>query len=90
MQELEYNDIKKDYTSEIDQLRQSAEEAIQGVKVKVIEDFKHGTVELSIAGRETILTIQGARDLAIGLHQAANRVEKNSLLQGFKPSEKRR
>jgi hypothetical protein len=60
-----------------------------GVKVQV-DDYKD-CVLLTIDGRETTLTVKGARDMALALRQSANRVEREMFDHlGKKPSKKRR
>lgn len=57
-------------------------EQIMGVGFRVGEDYKLGTVHLLVHNKdiqhEYVLPIKGARDLALALRQAANRIEKHN------------
>jgi len=62
---------------------------LTGVKFRVVEDFKLGLIKLVISEHgQYILTLKGARDLAMALRQASNRIEKNNLQQGLQGHKK--
>ncbi len=47
---------------------------VGGIIVEVKEDWHNKMVVLTADGRDTLLTIQGARDLALALRQSANKL----------------
>lgn len=90
MQELEHGPFINSYSEEINDLlanvrgeRGNQISDIKRIKVEVKENFRGNTVELVVDGRAIILTITGARDLAMSLRKAANRVNKNAMQRGF-------
>lgn len=58
-------------------------EQITGVGFRVGEDYKLGTVHMTVHNKDIqhtyVFTIKGSRDLALALRQAANRIEKRNL-----------
>jgi hypothetical protein len=76
MQELIHDDVKKDYTKELEKLRQQ-DPGITGIQITVAEDYKKSAVVLSIGAQAPVyFTEHQARDLALHLRQAANRVQR--------------
>ena len=51
-------------------------DGLQGIKVKVDENHKLKRVVVTIGDLSIVLSVLGARDLALALRQAANRAER--------------
>lgn len=75
MQTLEYDGKKQDYSQEFKDLIKRTGDELQGIQVKVEEDFKAGSVKLFFGETPYFLTPNGARDLALALRRSAARVE---------------
>jgi len=93
MEELKYDGKTKNYTNEIEEMRERAKGEIEGLPFAVSENFDKSAVRLIVGGHkpeEFLLTLNGARDLAMALRWSANRVEKNDLARGMKPTKNNR
>ena len=94
MQSLEYDNLKKEYEEEMKEIREKIEGEVVGLPFRILEDYKRSAVNLVIEGDKPeafLITLKGARDLALALRQAANKVEKHNLTdlrQGIKKSKK--
>jgi hypothetical protein len=73
MQELEHNEVLKQYPDELAELRKVKAELFP-VKVIVSEDIDSGTVQLTIGQGTLTLTSSQALDLAAELRKAANKI----------------
>lgn len=80
MEELKHGDLVRKYdegASEELLLREKM--GLPGILVEVEEDIKAETVVMAVGKQNVVMTLRQARDLALELRQAANRVEKHSL-----------
>jgi hypothetical protein len=79
MEELKHGEVVKTYGKDPEELLLMEKMGLPGIKVEVDEDYKAETVILTVGQQNVVMTLRQARDLALELRQAANRVEKATL-----------
>ena len=87
METLEYGKMKKQYPEVLPELEKKFDN-LEGVTVIVNEDYKNRIVELKIGRNNLTLTIRQAKDLALEIRKAANRLEKDR--KGINPKKTRK
>jgi hypothetical protein len=88
MEELQHNEVLKQYPDELAELRKVKAELFP-VRVTVAEDIDSGTIQLTIGKGTLTLTSNQARDLATELRKAANKLGAQRFEQDKKKKRRR-
>lgn len=80
METLRYNDKQIEYPADVAEVMKKT--GAKPAAVQVEEDYKRSMVRVQVGDTWLSLTLRQARDLALAIRQAANRVERHDMDRG--------